>query len=200
MTIETLRPNGSGHSGGSTLVQYPASGNRYDKVDEATHDSDSTYIESASTYHGAGDWITFALPAHSVGSGTINKMTVFIICRGIANGGAGQYYDSFEHIYTHSTHYGATSNGQRTNTTYESTSFEWATNPNTGLAWTWAEIDALEIGFNLGGAAWLGRCTQVYAEVDYTEPGWTGKIAGVINPAAIMEVPVASIAEVKGVA
>ncbi|GAH38091.1 unnamed protein product [marine sediment metagenome] len=32
------------------------------------------------------------------------------------------------------------------------------------------------------------------------EPGWTGKVSGVTNPAKIMGVPVANIAKVKGVA
>lgn len=43
------------------------------------------------------------------------------------------------------------------------------------------------------GAQWNMRVT-------YTAAGWTGKISGVTNPAKIMEVDVANIATIKGVA
>ena len=46
---------------------------------------------------------------------------------------------------------------------------QWDTNPYTGSAWTWEEIDALEIGVALrsDGFNWA-NCTQTYAEVDYS--------------------------------
>ncbi len=53
-------------------------------------------------------------------------------------------------------------------------SHTWTTNPYTGKAWTWDEINALEIGVALNHAAsspvW-SDCTQVYAEVKYSLDG-----------------------------
>jgi hypothetical protein len=45
----------------------------------------------------------------------------------------------------------------------------WTTNPNTGSAWTWTEIDSLQIGIRLyDDGSGQPECTQVYAEVNYT--------------------------------
>ena len=54
------------------------------------------------------------------------------------------------------------------NTTYGAATAGWSTNPNTGLAWTVAEVNALQAGALLGSNFWCTRCTQVYVEVTYT--------------------------------
>ncbi|HUV56456.1 MAG TPA: hypothetical protein VMV84_04415, partial [Dehalococcoidales bacterium] len=59
----------------------------------------------------------------------------------------------------------------------------YALNPETGLAWTVALINALQPGVDLTNdlvKLWAQpRCTQVYVEVDYTEAGGLGnKSAG----------------------
>uniref|UniRef100_A0A6M3KTK5 Uncharacterized protein n=1 Tax=viral metagenome TaxID=1070528 RepID=A0A6M3KTK5_9ZZZZ len=46
----------------------------------------------------------------------------------------------------------------------------WTTNPFTGSAWTWEEIDSLQIGVRLKNTAdgWdYGRCAQLYAVITY---------------------------------
>ncbi|MFC1903267.1 hypothetical protein ACFLW9_00050 [Chloroflexota bacterium] len=50
-------------------------------------------------------------------------------------------------------------------------SHQWTNNPGTGSPWTWAEIDALQIGIELktDSATDTAVCTQVYVEVNYTE-------------------------------
>ena len=59
-------------------------------------------------------------------------------------------------------------------TTYTDYTSEWSTNPATGSAWTWPEIDALEAGVKtrVTGPGWKGgelRVTQLYVKV--IEPG-----------------------------
>ncbi|GAI58401.1 unnamed protein product, partial [marine sediment metagenome] len=61
-------------------------------------------------------------------------------------------------------------------TNYTSYSYQWNTNPETGGNWTWAQIDALQIGVQLRKADDLvaTRCTQVYTEVSFEAPPLTG--------------------------
>lgn len=49
--------------------------------------------------------------------------------------------------------------------TWEDKSYEWSTNPKTGLAWTWSDIDDLQIGIECSYI--LTYCTQLYVVVDY---------------------------------
>ena len=51
----------------------------------------------------------------------------------------------------------------------------WATDPNTGVAWTWDAIDALQVGVSMRQGKnsdvanhYCTYCTQVFLEVDYT--------------------------------
>ncbi len=47
----------------------------------------------------------------------------------------------------------------------------WTTNPEVGGAWTWAQVDALQIGVSMRASIETQiptYCTQVYVEVDYT--------------------------------
>ena len=147
--------------------QYPTTGERWDKVDDVTPDEDATYVRTTQKYTGYGHvWETYAL-TNPTGAGAINKITVFYRTKGIVEGGAGQYYQSGAVIYTQGAEYKEPDTGTRTNTTYQTFSYTWATNPATGNPWTWAEIAALEAGVTLAGAAWPGRCTQVFVEVEY---------------------------------
>jgi len=65
-----------------------------------------------------------------------------------------------------STNYQGTGFSPSTNNVYETGSHTWTTNPNTAVAWTVAEVDALNAGIikNTSGGM---RVTQVYAEIDY---------------------------------
>jgi hypothetical protein len=166
MATEILRPNAAGDE--TALDQYPTSGSHYDKVDEVTPDNDSTYVYNSAK--GAA-WYRdlYNLPAHS-GSGTINKITIKIVARNSLWAGVEIF------CKTHGTGY---SDGDSWYNHYSYTEKTWelTTNPNTSAAWTWDEIDALQIGVQMwcGDGQW-GRCTQVYVEVDYTS-GETPKIS-----------------------
>ncbi len=158
---ETLRPNAAGDK--TELSQYPSSGQHWDKVGEATADDDSTYVASNST-----NWIKdlYHIDDHSAGSGTVSYVKGYISCRAIST---AENTSASVYIKTNGEAYFGTE--ETVTTSYAVYSYQWDTNPQTGLAWTWDEIDALQIGASLRKAnnetKWT-RCTQIYAEVNYT--------------------------------
>ncbi len=170
--VETLRPSATGDESNNTV--YP-SGAAYAAVDEATSDGDATYIKGGDQWP-YETWRRdfFNLPAHSLGAGTINGITVYAVCRAFSaninhaslkiciKSGAG---DEAPDTATEGTE--QTMSG----TSYAIYSQEWATNPATGSAWTWDEIDQLQIGISLrntyGTTNYVMRCTQVWVEVSY---------------------------------
>ena len=171
MAIEILRPNAAG-SQTSILNQYPSEGEHWDKVDEETPDGDTTCVSCPWTGY-ARD--LYGLPNHSEGTGTINSITVYVRCRTQYDPDQASVCASCR---THSTTYDG--DEQTAATSYANYSQVWATNPNTGSAWTWDEIDALEIGVRLrkpcatGGSTY---CTQVWVEIDYN-PAKTSSDSG----------------------
>jgi hypothetical protein len=172
---ETLRPNAPGDLT-NIPYQMPDSGYHWEKVDDTGEgDGDTTTItcwNSASFYT---DF--YNLPSGS-GLGTINKVVVYFK----ALSGSGIAYGSGRIVIkTHnSVYYGDV---EVFPISYVLKSKTWTTNPNTGLAWTWEEISALQIGvmMNAATSVWV-NCTQVYVEVERTE-----EVAPVMNNFGIAE-------------
>ena len=170
MATETLRPNAAGDEENLSTVVGDGSGTHYAAVDEATADEDTSYVE-CSGFNQGWQRDLYNIANHSAGSETINSVTVYARCKGIntisqtslkiAIKTGGTVYEGNEETVTLS---------------YANYSKQWTTNPNTGSAWTWTEIDALQAGINMREPdSWdKTRCTQVYVEVDYT-PAVTGK-------------------------
>lgn len=163
MAVETLRPNAAGDE--TNLVPIPGTGEaNWEDVDEAVTDEDTTYVR-----YGLAAWKKdlYNLPAHS-GSGTINSVTVYARCR--ANGSPIVQTSAIIRCKTNGTVYEG--NEITVTTSYVNYSKAWATNPNTGSAWTWTEIGALQIGVGLRRWGSSGgthtHCTQVWVEIDYT--------------------------------
>jgi len=50
---------------------------------------------------------------------------------------------------------------------YTNWSESWDTNPVTGIAWTWEDIQNLQIGIAIFEIQGSGTCTQLYAVVTY---------------------------------
>jgi hypothetical protein len=73
--VLTLRPNAAGDET-NISHQSPKSGEHWDKVDEATADDDSTKVTTLSRDYQRD---LYNLPSSS-GSGTINKITVYVRC------------------------------------------------------------------------------------------------------------------------
>lgn len=198
MATEILRPNAAGdenallHKGGGS-----GNVNNWQEVDEVIADEGGTYVVKVGTGYLRD---LYELPAHSVGSGTINSITIYfrISCfeaAGIVYGKPAQKSGATITEGTQQSEPG---------TDWSTKSQTYTTNPATTNAYTWAEIDALQIGvaLNTSSSTRTGGCTQVYVEVDYTPApaGWTGKLSGVSSPAKIAGVVRANIAKVKGVA
>lgn len=162
MAIEILRPNAAGDEENISNVTGDGVGTHYTTVDEETPDDDTTYVRNKNT---AYERDLYNIADNSAGSGTINSVTVYARCKGTLIEQASLKIA----IKSTSAHESA----EKTITTdWANYSEQWATNPDTGSAWTWDEIDGLQIGISIRESStqdWkYTYCTQVYVEVDYT--------------------------------
>jgi len=169
---ENLSTNGPGDE---TLLsgQFPASGEHWDKVDDDTSDSDSTYVYTDSASYQED---LYEIEERTTGAGTINYVKFYIMCR--SNTANITQASAYIHIKT---------NGNEHNTTpvtvttdYAAYSYQWNTNPQSTDNWTWDEISDLQIGAGLRSPndvdAEETRCTRVYAEVSYDAPPLEGEV------------------------
>jgi len=154
---ETLRPNADG----DTIELYNSDGNQTNNwsfVDEEVADDITTFvgIEALGTFTDL-----YNLPISS-GSGTINKITVYarIFCVEKDNDTARIAIKSGT-----TTAYSGVLTTE--STIWEDKSYEWSTNPDTGLAWTWDDINDLQIGVEATVTSWAVVCTQLYVVIDY---------------------------------
>ncbi len=149
--VELLRPNGIG-----SLAQLSTSGctDNWECTDEVSNDGNLSYnYQTSSSYFED----TYQTENHISGVGTIDSVKIYISCQETSP--SGRVYSQ---IRTNgSDHNGTQENPESSYTTYTTA---YANNPSTSSAWTWAEIDNLEIGIMLKKA----RCTQMWAEVYYT--------------------------------
>ncbi len=173
MATETLRPNAAGDEENIPTVVGDGVGAHYTTVDEETPDEDTSYVGSG---YADDTWYRdlYNVAGHSEGSGTINHIKVYARCytptaspvqaglkiaikSGTGTGDPDTVDEGSEEGLTNS---------------YADYFNQWSTNPATGSAWTWDEIDKLQIGISLRrtkDSSWgKSRCTQVYVEVDYT--------------------------------
>jgi len=101
--------------------------------------------------------------------GTISKVTIlyrwrtFTLEEGLGEAGCFCYIQTHENTYM-------VQDTVIPSATYKNESKEWITNPFTGVAWTWEEINDLKIKI---ASKWStcfpeskGRCTQVYVKVE----------------------------------
>ena len=158
--VETLRPNAAGDLTQITY-QFPASGAHWDKVDEEVADDNTTRVYIDGTESVLTD--IYHLPAHS-GSGPITSVVIYV------RAGAEAFAEGKLRIM-HKTHGTLYQSGEASLTSSWTTfSTTLTNNPYTSSAWTWAEVDALQIGAKIRDALeWYEvGVTQVYVEVNYT--------------------------------
>ena len=165
---EIFRPNAGGDKTGID-AQFPATGEHWDKVDEATPDDDDTYVASNSP---AWKEDLYNIPDHSTQTvgGTINYVEVYMESRATAN-----TTQTSADVQVKTNDLEDSGPAENVTTSYATYSYQWSDNPQTGSDWTWSQIDALQIGVELrqpaGGA--FTRCTQAYTEVSFEAPPLT---------------------------
>jgi len=175
-TTTTLRPNAEGDLLQADIVYPSTPSTHYDKVDEETSDADATYVGKSDTTDVGYYTDLYNLPDGQIPSGsTVNSVAVYIVVRNVVSG-VGGYRTT---IKTNGVVYNGTAYSPA-GTTWYTYSTNYTTNPNTGVAWTIAQVDALQIGVQLIGEYYAssdtylyGRCTQVYVVIDYTPAGDT---------------------------
>jgi hypothetical protein len=165
---EILRPDGAGDVTNVNWV-YPDTIQHWDAVNDTTPDDDNSYVSAAG---GKWSYDLYSIADHTTGSGPINYVKVYMRCKALST---PTQTSAQVVIKTNGTEYRGSE--QTVTTSYADYSEQWNTNPETGSAWTWTEIDALQAGVALrdatGGEHTL--CTQVYVEVScntyYQSPG-----------------------------
>ena len=153
-----LRPNAEGDH--SDLSEHGEGSAHWSKVDEEISDGDTTYVYMDTK---ADKYDIYQL-SDSSQTGTITSVEVTSKCRREDDSGSFTIRNVIKTNKTTSK-----GNPQSVSTSYTDYSDTYSTNPITGNAWTWTEIDALQVGPNLitDHYRWI-RCTQVWVEVNYS--------------------------------
>lgn len=150
---EIVRPTGNG---AFTEIDSSDCDNNWECVEDAIADDDL-----ARNLERNGLWKTDTYTIDDLQqSGTIDSVVVYIRVREDDVGAEGRTA-----LYTYSTTYYGSVVDLNGIINYMNVSTAYTTNPNTSAAWTWTEIDDLQIGVSLKKA----RCTQVWVRVYYTE-------------------------------
>lgn len=154
---EILRPSDNG-----TFTGWTAFGatNNWQCVNEVTPDGDDSYVTTTA------DNVTdsYNLQDHTTGTGTISNVRVYIR----AEAAAGK--EIILAVVVGGTKYDAAA-GKTLTTKYVDYYDDWAQNPATSTAWTWDDIDALEVSFASGVLANKEeRVTTAWVVVTYTPP------------------------------
>ena len=158
--VNILKPNGTGN--------YTAWTGAYTDVDEVPHDSDTTYLTTATL----NAIETVALDSAATGgvSGTIGTVKSVAIVRdegaGVTIAGVLLRSGTTDNVTT----------GAQPGTSYVTLAKLYDTDPADSAAWTSGDLDALEVGVKNQWNTTL-RCTALYAMV------WcTGTVPGMIFP------------------
>jgi len=172
LDAEIFRPTAAGDET-DISTQEPTSDQHWDKVDEEISDGDTTYV-ATDTAGWQEDLYNILDHSTLTAAGTIHYVRVYIM---VSATGTPEQSSAYVHIKTNGVEYNGT---EITVTTgYTTYTHQWNTNPQTGYAWTWDEIDALQIGAGLRiprAKKADTRCTQVYARVSFSAPPLSGNV------------------------
>ena len=153
MTTVTYRPTAAGTYTNVASGDTP----HWDAVNEVSADDNTTYISTSSASYQV-DTYNFANPTQT---GTINSITLYFRCAAATGTDYGKAA-----IYVGSTlYYGSE---EAVTTSWTTKSKTWTTNPATSSAWSWSDLNSLEIGVALKKGSAVVMCTQVYLVIDYT--------------------------------
>ncbi len=145
-------------------VAWARSGGSYNYECVVTNDGDASYIHALAALT---DLYGFTPPNLPAGS-TITNVRVHTVIRNYP-----YQADSFQHAIRVNgiSYFGSV---QTPPDSYTDLYADWALNPNTGLAWTWRDINGVGssplqgIGLAKISATFYLYCTQVYIEITYT--------------------------------
>ena len=155
-SIAVMRPSGAG---AMTNLTHSGCGANWQCVAEDIADNDASRIVRADNSY-AADVYALTNPASS--ACPVVSVTVHCVARRAHTQG-----DIRPAIYVSGAEYDAAA--QALTTIYADYSAVWATNPATGVAWTWSELNNLQAGMRLRGqnGGHPAFCTQVWVEVRY---------------------------------
>lgn len=160
-TTETRVPDGAGDE--TNIPNLVGAATHWEAVDDpvGVPDDDTTYVMTDQVDTWARD--LYEVEDSAVSASDIRKITVTARAKRTVNWAEVKLV-----IKTGGTVYESVTTGNIANV-YTNYSTDWTTNPGTGEYWTWDEIDDLQIGVSMRGAAGAsaGRCTQVYLTVTY---------------------------------
>ena len=152
----TLFPDSAGNE--TNITHVTGAVFHWDAVNESTADDASSFVEQNGDGSTARDLYNIT---NSTTTGDISNVRIYI--RGL---GTSAWY---KHVLkTNSTVY--------TSAEFDSASFttqytDYSVNPNTSSAWTWTQIDALQIGTQIyRDPSQAPNVTQIYALITYTPP------------------------------
>ncbi len=173
MPVEILRPNAVGEVNG--LYVYP-SGDHWSRISEVVPDDDATYVHRYGGTTGTS-YESYHLAELPVGNAVITNVRVVARVRRIAMNSGGTYPTTIG-LGVRISGLNYFSNYSTSSNSYVTIARDFATNPNTGSAWTVASVNALQAFLALGfynmalwqGGLISGRCTQLYVEVTYAAP------------------------------
>jgi len=152
-TTKMLSPNGAGTD--TNIITLVGAATHWQA--NLTNDGDTSYVFQDS---GGTARDTYSMQDSGLSGFVINSVVIHIVTADY--GGTGSAKTA---LRTGGTTYEGNSNNLTAS--YVDYSTTYATNPGGG-AWTWAQIDAMEMGVTLTtGTGWCGA-TQIYAVVNYT--------------------------------
>ncbi|MCX6666279.1 MAG: hypothetical protein NT038_09560, partial [Euryarchaeota archaeon] len=159
-----FRPNNNG-----TSTQLSPGGDTYnwECVDDVVADDGTTYV-----YNSGKPWKndTYNIPNHVTQSFPIYNVTVHARVDGWGHATTPVYTTSYAITIKSGTHYfNGDTHTYTSSVRWVDIQYTWLTNPNTSVAWNWADIDALEIGISSASGGIAGHytyCSQVYAEIN----------------------------------
>ncbi len=152
VATDTLRPIGNG---AFTEIGESDCSNNWECVDEVVSDDGATRVRERT---GAVKKDTY-LTSDGTSTGPIDSVVVYMRVREDDDNAKGRTA-----IHTNGATYYGTLVDLDGVTSYVNKSTTYVTNPNTSMAWTSSEIDAIQIGIRLYEA----RCTQVWAIIYYS--------------------------------
>ncbi|MBI5265600.1 MAG: prepilin-type N-terminal cleavage/methylation domain-containing protein [candidate division Zixibacteria bacterium] len=152
-----LRPNGAGSI--SAISGRTGCAANWQCVSEITADNAVSQV-----YENNNGWVLDQYALTDPPASTCAIVSVTVHCRAMRDQTQGDIRPA---VHTLGFDYYGTSTPLTTS--WANYSYTWTTNPNTGGAWTWGEITALQAGAQIRGQAtpFAARLTQVYVVVKF---------------------------------